>query len=129
MSSILNMDLKSELSKRYTDLRKEAGFSQESLAEAIDVSRSTYNKYENGESEPVASTLVKMAVEFNVSPGNLLLDDEEGLTPCGREIGLVWSKLAHKPQQLALEISLAIKSVFERDETLRRAPNSKLRKL
>jgi len=59
--------------------REACAFSQQQVADALNINRTTYTKYETGDSEPGLVTLVKLAVIFNVSPMELLplLDDEE----------------------------------------------------
>ncbi|WP_158097424.1 helix-turn-helix transcriptional regulator [Flavonifractor sp. An92] len=50
---------------------------QDELAELLDLSYSAYKRYEYGEREPTASTIVRMARYFNVSSDYLLgLRDE-----------------------------------------------------
>ena len=48
-------------------LRKGAGWSQETLAEKLDVTRQTVAKWENGESSPDLALAAKLAETFGVS--------------------------------------------------------------
>lgn len=48
-------------------LREESGTTQRQLAEAIDVSQQSVNKYENHNIEPDIETLIRIANYFNTS--------------------------------------------------------------
>ncbi len=52
------------LSENLVKLRKEKHLTQEAIAEKMGIVLRSYRRYESGEREPVASTLVKMA-EFS----------------------------------------------------------------
>lgn len=53
-------------------LRKKISQSQEQVAEALGINRSTYADYENGKTEPSASLTVRIADYFHVSVDDLL---------------------------------------------------------
>lgn len=57
---------------RITELRKEKGVSQISLAMQLNVSQKTISAYENGKSEPGIATLKHMADIFNTSVDYLI---------------------------------------------------------
>lgn len=48
-------------------LREEAGITQKQLADAIDISQQSINKYENKNIEPDIDTLIRIATYFNTS--------------------------------------------------------------
>ncbi len=56
-------------------LRKERGYTQEQLGRAVDVSQQAINSYENSETQPDFSVLIKIADFFNVTV-DYLLDHE-----------------------------------------------------
>ena len=65
------------LAQRLLALRKEHDKKQTELAKAVGLSISAYCRYEYGEREPTASTIVRMARYFGVSADYLLgLRDE-----------------------------------------------------
>lgn len=67
----------SVLSERLKELRLANQKKQDELAELLDLSYSAYKRYEYGEREPTASTIVRMARYFGVSSDYLLgLRDE-----------------------------------------------------
>lgn len=67
----------SVLSERLKELRLANQKKQDELAELLDLSYSAYKRYEYGEREPTASTIVRMARYFHVSSDYLLgLRDE-----------------------------------------------------
>ncbi len=56
----------------FKNLRIKAGYTQDGLAEALGLSRSTVSMYENGNREPDFETLEKIADFFNVDMNYLL---------------------------------------------------------
>ncbi|MCC6541389.1 MAG: helix-turn-helix domain-containing protein [Flavobacteriales bacterium] len=61
-------------------LRQRRGRSQEEVAVALDVKRSSYSGYENGSAEPSFDLLVRMSEYFKVSIDKLLKDDLPALS-------------------------------------------------
>lgn len=66
-----------KLSDKIWACRKQAGLSQEALAEKIGVSRQAISKWETGEAAPEITKLPLLARTFNVT-ADWLLDDEAG---------------------------------------------------
>jgi HTH-type transcriptional regulator immR len=64
--------------ERLKQARKNAGYTQQKAAEALDLATRSYQRYEavNGQCEPPLSTLVEMADLFNVSTDWLLGRDQ-----------------------------------------------------
>ncbi len=58
--------------ERIKHYRLSAGLSQAGLAEKADLNTNTYAKIERGESEPITSTLKKLAKALGVSVSDLL---------------------------------------------------------
>ena len=56
-----------------TRFRKQAGMSQEDLADKLQLTRQTISKWENGLSEPDLATLQQLCTLLQVSPDELLL--------------------------------------------------------
>lgn len=56
--------------------REESGMTQEAVAKQIAVCRSTYTRYERGDSEPDLATTLKLARLFGVTT-DWLIDPEE----------------------------------------------------
>lgn len=56
----------------FTQLRKERGYTQETLAKALGISRSTVGMYESGKRTPDSEDLEKLADFFNVDVDYLL---------------------------------------------------------
>ena len=61
-----------KLSERLFSLRKEQKLTQESTAKELGVALRSYRRYETGEREPDASTLVRMADYYHVTADYLL---------------------------------------------------------
>ena len=55
------------MAERLQRLRKEHHFSQEQLAERLQVSRQAVSKWETGQSEPTASNLIQLAEVFDIN--------------------------------------------------------------
>ncbi len=68
----MNVEIAERLAKR----RKEAGYSQESLAEQLGVSRQAVSKWERSESSPDTDNLIALAQIYGVSLDELLYVDE-----------------------------------------------------
>lgn len=62
------------LSEKIINLRKSRGWSQEELAERLDVSRQSVSKWESGVSSPELDKIVAMSTLFGVSTDYLLKD-------------------------------------------------------
>ena len=58
--------------ERLKEARVKAGITQHEIAEALNINRTTYNKYENGASKPTPETLSRIADYFHVSVDYLL---------------------------------------------------------
>lgn len=56
-----------ELNIKLKTLRKEQGYTQEQLADILNLTRSSISNYENGINEPSISILVAIADLYNVS--------------------------------------------------------------
>jgi transcriptional regulator with XRE-family HTH domain len=69
------------LAEKIIRLRKQYGWSQEELAERIDVSRQSVSKWESTNSIPDLNRVIKLAEVFEVSTDYLLKDDQEQMRP------------------------------------------------
>ena len=56
-----------EIGKRLKSLREEIGISQQKLANMMDTTQSSINRYENGQAEPPVALFRKYADMFDVS--------------------------------------------------------------
>ena len=80
-----------EFNNRLYELRKQKGFSQEELANRLNVSRQTISKWEIGESTPDMEKLVAISDLFNVSLDELVKGQES--EPAGASEHIVKSEL------------------------------------
>ena len=69
------------LADKIMNLRKKQGWSQEELAEKLDVSRQSVSKWEGGLSIPDLNKIIAMSALFGVSTDYLLKDELESVTP------------------------------------------------
>lgn len=92
-------------------LRKDRGLLQKQVAEKIGVGRTTYVKYENGDSEPDYKTLIKIADFYKVSIDELLGRGETKKEPAvdafaddklSLEIMELFAKLSETEKQIVL---------------------------
>ena len=74
------------LADKIAELRKKNGWSQEELAEMLDVSRQSISKWESAQSIPDMNRILKMSDLFGVST-DCLLKDEMELQPLGAGTG------------------------------------------
>lgn len=65
------------LSDRIASLRRQAGWSQEELAERLDVSRQSVSKWESGASQPEVDKIVSLSRLFGVSTDYLLREEAD----------------------------------------------------
>ena len=65
-----------EIANRLQKLRKEKGYSQEQLAEALGISRQAVSKWERAESSPDTDNLICLAKLYGISLDELLSTDE-----------------------------------------------------
>jgi transcriptional regulator with XRE-family HTH domain len=73
---------------RIRDARVKAGFTQESLAEALNISQPTLARWERGKVDITVKQLLQLAEILDVPPAELV-EDGDGLTD--RERGLIQS--------------------------------------
>jgi transcriptional regulator with XRE-family HTH domain len=66
--------MKMEFNNKLYELRKQKGFSQEELANRLNVSRQTISKWEVGESTPDMENLVAISELFEISLDELVLN-------------------------------------------------------
>lgn len=76
-----------KLSDKITTLRKSKGWSQEDLAEQLDVSRQAISRWENGTALPDANNILQLSKLFNVTTDYLLNEDysSDDDIPCVKE--------------------------------------------
>ena len=67
------------------ELRKKSGWSQEELAEKLDVSRQSVSKWESAQSVPDMGRIIRLSELFGVSTDYLLKDELEALEPAAQE--------------------------------------------
>jgi transcriptional regulator with XRE-family HTH domain len=68
-----------DLSTKIQQLRKQKNFSQEQLAEALNISRQAISKWEAGQSVPELDNIIQLSELFHVSTDDLLKDSVEVL--------------------------------------------------
>ena len=66
-----------KLSEKIVKLRKTNGWSQELLAEKLDVSRQAVSRWESGTAQPDASNILQLSKLFKVTADYLLNDEYE----------------------------------------------------
>lgn len=74
-----------KLADKIMDLRKKMGWSQEQLAERLDISRQSVSKWESGASVPDLDKIIKMSDIFGVSTDYLLKEEVESSDVLGAE--------------------------------------------
>ncbi len=63
--------------KRLLKLRKEQGYTQQSLADAVSMHVNQIKKYEAGSAQPTLSALIKMAQTLHVSLDEMVFEEGE----------------------------------------------------
>ncbi len=75
------MGIKMTLADKIMNLRKKCGWSQEELADQLEISRQSVSKWESGASVPELDKIVKMSSLFGVSTDYLLKEEAEEPVP------------------------------------------------
>lgn len=65
-----------EIAKKLQDLRKQNGYSQEELADKLQISRQAVSKWERAEASPDTDNIIALAKLYNVSLDELLLNED-----------------------------------------------------
>ena len=65
------------LSKTLKKLRENCGYTQQQVADALNIERSNYTYYETGKTTPDISTIIKLSKIFNVSYIDIFEDEEK----------------------------------------------------
>ena len=97
-----------KLSDKITKLRKVNGWSQEDLAEKLNVSRQAISRWENGTALPDANNILQLSKLFNVTTDYLLNEDysSDNDIPCVKEVHnkLDYQKLIYKKRFLIVSL-------------------------
>ncbi|MCM1335128.1 MAG: helix-turn-helix domain-containing protein [Bacteroides sp.] len=75
------------LADKIIELRKRSGWSQEELAEQLDVSRQSVSKWEGAQSVPDLDKILKLSEVFGVSTDYLLKDELEDAGSLSADVG------------------------------------------
>ncbi|MDR1241085.1 MAG: helix-turn-helix domain-containing protein [Oscillospiraceae bacterium] len=68
------------LSETLKKLRENSGYTQQQVANALNLERSTYSYYETGKTTPDINTVIKLAKIFNVSYIDIFEEEEKQQT-------------------------------------------------
>lgn len=71
--------MKEKVGKRIKSLREQKGLSQEELADNLNISRSAYERMENGKSNSWATHLEQLSTFFEVEPEYFLQNDDKNV--------------------------------------------------
>lgn len=98
-------------------LRKRKGFTQEQLAQALNVIRQTVSKWENGLSVPDASMLIKLAETLDVSVNDLIgstIETAENEDSIAKELARINQQLAIKNNRTRkfIHVIIAVLAAF-----------------
>ena len=63
--------------ERLSTLRKEKGFTQQTLADSVDIHVSQIRRYENGQTQPTLDVIRKLAISLGTSADLLVFDRDE----------------------------------------------------
>lgn len=80
----IDKTMNSTIGKRIRKYREEKGFSQEELAEKLHISRSTYQRIENGETNSWINHIENICTSLEVNMDDIL-KPEEGYTQINKE--------------------------------------------
>ncbi len=92
-------------------LRKRAGYTQETLAEALGVSRQAVGKWESGQGLPEAATLLDLADLLGCTLDQLMrqsVEEEEPLSAPAQEDAMTWADWSRHMDRFAAFIALGV---------------------
>ncbi len=101
------------LSEKIAKLRRRHGWSQEELAEKMDVSRQAVSKWEGGQALPDLDKLVRLSTLFGVSTDYLLKDEAEPSADSSPD-----GEITSPPVDAADQAPVASSRVFSLDEAV-----------
>lgn len=98
-----------KLSDKIIKLRKANGWSQEDLAEKMNISRQSISRWENGTALPDANNILHLTKLFNVTADYLLNDDysSDNDIPCVKEVHEILDTKKKHNEKLFLVASIA----------------------
>lgn len=106
-----------EIANRLAKLRKEKGYSQEQLAEELDISRQAISKWERAEASPDTDNLIELAKLYNVSLDYLLcLDNEDSKSVNKNQIIINENGIHIEDEEDVVDISKKGIQVIEKGE-------------
>ena len=109
------------LGERIRDLRKQAGLSQEQLAEHAEISLDACGRLERGEVNPNLKTLGGIADTFRISLSELFQFQQASQDPIKQEIGELSLFLSTKPLEDVQFVAELMRQVVLRLEDIRSA--------
>lgn len=107
-------------------LRRNAGLSQDELAEKLDVSRQSVSKWESSKALPDSAKVLSLAELFDVSTDFLLRDDEEFIFTDDNEETVAEK---NETQEAEAETETAIKSPADKPKPVEKKKLSKKKKI
>lgn len=93
-----------ELGRKLKFMRSRVGFTQNQIAEQLNVDRSTYSNYERAVTEPDVKTLIKLAKIFGIDANELLSD--VGEVPRVADIGIPIYSLKKEEKDFVIRLRL-----------------------
>lgn len=96
------------IADRLKELRKKAGYSQEQLAEMLDVSRQAVSKWESAQGNPDIENVIKLTKIYHVSTDYILLGHEKEELPKIPEAPEKGKKEMHPEVRKTLSIAFSI---------------------
>ncbi|PHV09480.1 helix-turn-helix domain-containing protein [Chitinimonas sp. BJB300] len=77
MSNVITWLISMNFSSRLVRIRKELAYTQQSLADAVNLHVNQIKRYENGSAQPTLETLVRLAKALRISLDELVFDEHE----------------------------------------------------
>lgn len=94
-----------EQSKRLKKLRLENGYTQEQIAEILEITTSGYKKIENGECRLTKEKLIMLVEKLNISEGYLLFGNRSLMDT-------IWVEVMSLPDEEKMRILLRLNEYF-----------------
>ena len=104
-----------KIGARIRKFRKARGYSQELLAEKVDISTTHMSHIETGSTKLSLQVLVDIAGVLNVTTDALLFEEkEQKAKPLSAEITTLWQQCTPQEAQLLLDVLQATKAAMDK---------------
>jgi transcriptional regulator with XRE-family HTH domain len=110
--------------KRFTEMRKRRGLTQQQLCELVNVHISQLRNYENDRSQPTLEVIRKMALALDVTADELVFDPTERMPlVTDKELVKQWEQIEDLPEEDRKTLKVIVEGLLLRRQISRLQPS------